>query len=88
MIILMHVIIALTSIVLSTVSAFTPSRGRIISSYVLIALTLATGTYLVISMHTPMLRACATGLVYLAIALSGVLVGQRRFATERKEIDQ
>jgi len=50
----------------------------------LIAATLATGTYLVISLNTPMLRACATGLVYLAVALSGVIVAQRKLAAERQ----
>lgn len=84
MLILIHVTIALSSLVLSTVSALAPSKRRLVASYGLIAATLGTGTYLVISLHTPMLRACATGLVYLAVALSGVIVAQRRLAAERQ----
>ena len=82
MLILIHVIIALSSIALSTVSGFSPSHSRINLSYALIAATLASGTYLVISLHTAMLRACATGLVYLAVALSGVIIGQRKLTAE------
>ena len=83
MLILIHVIIALSSIALSTFSAFVPSKRRINLSYALIAATLITGTYLVVSLNTPMLRACATGLVYLSVALSGVLVGQHKLAAEQ-----
>ena len=83
MLILAHVLVALCSIVLSTLGAFKPSRRLLAVSYSLIALTLASGTYLVISLHTPMLRACATGLTYLAAALSGVVIAHYRLAASR-----
>lgn len=87
--ILLHILIALSSLATTTSLAIWPSARKMKLSMVLIGLTLATGTYLVISLHTSMLRACATGLIYLAIALTGVVVGQRRLAhatvTEREE---
>lgn len=87
MILLIHVIIALTSIASTTYLAFSPSRAKFYASYVLIGLTLATGTYLVISLHAPMLKTCLSGLAYLAVALAGVAVGYRRFASA-KQLDR
>lgn len=81
--IIIHVTIALASIILSTASALWPSRPKIYSSAGLIAATLATGTYLVISLHTPLLSICVTGLTYLAIAASGVGVGIYRLAADK-----
>lgn len=86
MMILLHVLIALSSIALSSLTAIVPSKRKIYGSSLLVALTLATGTYLVIAMHAPMLRTCLTGLAYLAVALSGVIVGYRRLATQRETL--
>lgn len=87
MLLLTHIIIALASLVLTTYLAFSPSRGKFYASYVLIGLTLATGTILVIGLHAPMLKTCLSGLAYLAIALGGVVVGYRRFANA-KQLDR
>lgn len=84
MIILIHVIIALSSIVATTALAFMPSKTKMKVSYTLIALTLISGTYLVVSMHSPLLSSCLTGLGYLAVALSGVGVGVYRLATGKQ----
>lgn len=87
MILLTHIVIALASLVCTTYLAFSPSRNKFYLSYVLIGLTLASGTYLVISLHAPMLKTCLTGLVYLGIALAGVVVGYRRLA-HAKQLDR
>ncbi len=82
MILITHIIIALSSILSTTVLAFAPSRTRMYVSYILIGLTLATGTYLVVSMHSPLLSSCMTGLAYLAVALSGVGIGYYRLVRQ------
>ena len=87
MLLLTHIIIALASIATTTLLAFSPSRTKFYASYILIGLTLATGTYLVISLHAPMLKTCLSGLAYLAVALAGVVVGYRRFASV-KQLDR
>jgi hypothetical protein len=84
MILIAHIIIALSSICVTTALAFWPSPLKLRLSAGLIGLTLATGTYLVISMHSPLLSACMTGLIYLAVALSGVGVGYWRLATAKQ----
>jgi len=87
MILLAHITIALSSICLTTALAFWPSLFKLRLSAGLIGLTLATGTYLVISMHSPLLSACMTGLLYLVVALAGVSVGYRRLALA-KQVDR
>jgi hypothetical protein len=78
MLILLHIIIALCSIVCTTYAALRPSIRLRRTSYALVGLTLITGTYLVMSSHTALMHACVSGLAYIAIVSSGLLVGGRR----------
>ena len=75
-----HITIALASLVLTTLTAFMPSKSRIKFSGVLIGLTLISGTALVIVSHSPILSSCLAGLAYLAVAMIGVIVGVKRLA--------
>lgn len=69
MILILHILIALASIVCSGYAFFSPSKSKLQVSYALTALTLISGTYLVISTHSPLLSSCVSGLVYLAIVI-------------------
>ena len=71
MIILLHVGVALLSILYTTLLFFKPARHKFYPAYGLIGFTLASGTYLVVSTHAQVLGACMSGLIYLA----GVSVG-------------
>lgn len=82
MIVLLHVLIALSSVAWTTYLNFAPSRRKFYAAYGLIGATLASGTYLVISTHSPLLSSCVTGLVYLGIVLSGVFVAARKPAND------
>jgi hypothetical protein len=79
MMILLHVLIALSSVAWTTRLYFAPKKRRFYAAYGLIAATLASGTYLVVSTHSPLLSSCVTGLVYLGIVLSGVFAASRKF---------
>jgi len=80
MLILLHVVIALSSIAWTGYVFFAPSAGKLSVSYGLIAGTLASGTYLVIRTHSPLLQSCITGLVYLAIVLFETFAVRTRLA--------
>jgi hypothetical protein len=68
----LHIVVALASL-LSTALAFVmPSKTKLHISYVVVALTLVTGTYVVLSMHASMVRSCFTGLIYLAVVSAGL----------------
>jgi hypothetical protein len=81
--ILLHVIIALASIGMAGYNLLRPSKTRLRLNYLLIASTLASGTYLVVDAHAPMLQACVSGLVYLAIVSSGIIPAKIRLAGQR-----
>lgn len=70
----------------TTLLAFFPSRAKLYASYALIGLTLATGTFLVISLHSPILKTCMTGLAYLALVSSVLWIGQRRLAMQQAHV--
>ena len=81
MIILLHVLIALTSIVTSAYVLFKPSKKAFTTAYSLIAATLASGTYLVISTHSSLTHSCFAGLTYLAVVVGILIPARKRFNT-------
>lgn len=82
MTLILHILIALTSLIYSGYVFFSPSKNKIRVSYGLVAATLISGTYLVVSTHSPILSSCVSGLVYLAIVLSGILAAHRKLSGE------
>lgn len=82
MIVLMHVVVALLGIVLSTYSFFQPSKASLRFSYTLIASTLISGTYLVVSTHSPLLQACTSGLVYIGVVSLGIIPARKKLAVK------
>lgn len=80
MIILIHVIIALTSLAFSGLAYFMPSKLKLRVSYGLIAATLISGTYLVVTLNSPLLSACVSGLIYLTVVVTATVAAQRRLA--------
>jgi hypothetical protein len=82
MILLFHVVIALSSLAYTTYTFFLPSKSKLYASYALVALTLASGTYLVLSTHTRLLPACTTGLIYLGAVSSGLVLTNRKLARD------
>lgn len=80
MIIILHVFLALGSIVNATYLYFQPNKAKYNASYGLIAATLVSGTYLVISTGSPLLSSCMSGLIYLGIVTS-IIAAARHKAT-------
>lgn len=80
MIILTHVIIALLSIVCTSVGFVRPTQNNLHASYVLAALTFATGTYMVLSESVGILHACLSGVAYLSVVMAGIVLTRRKLA--------
>lgn len=68
---------------MSTASYLSPSKTKLRATYGLTLLTLASGTYLVWSLHAPLLSSCITGIIYLAVVMSGVLAAWRKVAHQQ-----
>jgi hypothetical protein len=89
MIILIHVIIALTSIVIASLAFFKPTLRKLIVSYGFILGTVASGTYLLITIPSHILQSCLTGLAYLTIVsfatiAAHVRLHQRQLALQKE----
>lgn len=80
---LTHITIALISIVCTTLTYVAPSKTKLRISYSLVALTLGTGTWLVISTGSPLLHSCITGLLYLSIVSAGIIAAQHKLKESR-----
>ncbi|MEK7152663.1 MAG: hypothetical protein AAB834_01840 [Patescibacteria group bacterium] len=66
MALLLHILIALSSVGYATYVFFSPSKSKLRVSYGLVALTLGSGTYLVWSTKAPILQSCMSGLMYIS----------------------
>lgn len=73
MIVILHVIIALASIGYTTYGYLRPSKKGLFVSYGFVAMTLASGMYLVVRAPSHMIEACTMGVAYLAIVSVGII---------------
>ncbi|HSX36352.1 MAG TPA: hypothetical protein VLH84_05465 [Patescibacteria group bacterium] len=80
MIVLIHVSIALISVVWATITWIRPSRAGLRASWSLVTLTLASGTYLVVSTHSALAPACLSGLTYTSLISLGLVHAKHRLA--------
>jgi hypothetical protein len=78
MILLLHIFCALLGIAVAFYTLFRPSKQKVAWSYGLTAMTLTSGTYLVISTGSSILHACITGLCYLGLIFGALILAQWR----------
>lgn len=78
MIVLLHVIIAISSIGLASYTFFSPSVKKLFVSYGAMIATVASGTYLLLATPVDILKTCITGLVYLTATLAITIAAQVR----------
>jgi len=83
MLLLLHIIIALSGLAASTYAVFQPSKRKLNASYGLVIATIITGTILVVASHARILSSCITGLVYVGVSLSLILSAQHRLADSK-----
>ncbi len=80
MIVLLHVLIAVSSLALVTYTFFKPTHKIFFVSYGSILLTVVSGLYLVIIEPTRMLHTCEVGLIYLVVAVTATVMARVRLA--------
>lgn len=85
MIVILHLIIAFTSIILTTFALIKPSKLILRFSLSFIGLTLASGIYLVSIAPAHMLQACVAGVVYLAVTSVGIIFANIKYAKLSKQ---
>lgn len=75
---LIHIIIAVLSLVWSTITLIKPSIAKLRVSYAMTGGVLATGVLLVVFNHAVIVQACTSGLSYLVVSLSLTAIGHHR----------
>jgi hypothetical protein len=85
MLLLGHILIAISSMVYTSYLFFRPSNKGIKIASSLVVLTLVSGTYLVVSLKSQILSACITGLVYLAAVAAGLVAARYRLSVQNTE---
>lgn len=80
MVILIHVVIALISIIQTTNLLLAPSKIKLYSTYALFAATLISGTYLIIAMPVHILTTCIEGIIYMGFVLWTIILVSSKLA--------
>jgi len=81
MILLLHIIIALISILFAGYGFMAPSKTKLHITYGLIAATFVSGTYLVIVSPAHMVEACTSGLFYTLVMVVATIAVRRKIST-------
>jgi hypothetical protein len=82
MLVLLHVLIALSGLIYTGYVYLSPSKHKIYGASALIAATLISGTVLVFATHASLISACMTGLLYLGITSIGLAAAYKKLAQE------
>lgn len=85
MILAAHITIAIASIAYTTFLNLRPDRSKLNLAYGLVAGTLISGTYLVISMHSALVQSCATGLIYLGAVSANLIAARHKLAKQEQQ---
>ncbi|HEX9503959.1 MAG TPA: hypothetical protein VF974_06640 [Patescibacteria group bacterium] len=80
MILLIHITVAVASLIWTGIIYFYPSKPKLNVAYTLVALMLISGFYLVLSKPAHMTRTCIEGLVFLGIVSYGIVAARNKLA--------
>lgn len=80
MLVILHVLIAISSLIYTGYVFLMPSKAKIYGAYAFIAATLTSGTILAFVSHAPLLSVCLTGLFYLGVVTTGVVAAHKKLA--------
>ncbi|MEK7185738.1 MAG: hypothetical protein AAB675_00025 [Patescibacteria group bacterium] len=81
MALILHIIIALTSIIYTSYVYIIPSKKKLQISYILAAATLTTGSFLLISKPSHLVQSCIMGLVYLGFVIFALASARHKLSS-------
>lgn len=82
MLLILHIALALASVACSAWSFVSPNYFRVRTSYALTLTTLASGTALVMTTHSPLVQSCVAGLIYTGLVLSLIVSAKSKLGRE------
>ena len=68
-VLILHIILAVMSLILTGVLIFKPSKNKINGTFLLFLGTLVTGTYMIFTMKVNILVVCLEGLAFMGVIL-------------------
>lgn len=83
MILILHIVIALTSILFSTYCIVSPSKKKINGNYLFLAGTWISGFFLVFQNHVSFGHLCLSGILYTGIVTVNMFLAKRKLALEK-----
>jgi hypothetical protein len=81
MVLLLHVVIALSGLISSTLLYLDPTKKKLFVTYSLVGATFATGFYLVLKNPSHLVSSCVMGLIYLGVSLAAIFSAKSKLAT-------
>jgi len=85
MILIAHIVIALSSVIYTAYVYISPSNKKLNAIYGLVGLTVASGTWLIVSNPSHMVSSCVSGLTYLGIMFFGIALARRKLHANHDE---
>lgn len=82
MMLIAHITMALFSLAYTAYIYFAPSNAKLRATYALTALTIGTGTWLVVANPAHMVQSCIMGLAYLGVMFFGIALARNKLAAE------
>lgn len=82
MILPIHIVLAILSIILSSLLLFRPTQKKLNSTFVLFCGTFITGTIMILTMQVNMLVTCIEGLLYMGFVLGAIVVARKKLTRE------
>lgn len=82
MLLLLHILVAMLSLLFIGSGVLMPTKLRLKLSYILVGLTLLSGTVLTFSRLSHLASICVTGLVYIGVASIGLVIARKRLIAE------
>lgn len=82
MVLILHILIALSSVFFSTYSIFKPSNKKVKINYAFLGATWASGFFLVFQSHVSFGHLCLTGILYTGVVTINILLTKRRLAAQ------
>jgi hypothetical protein len=87
MIILIHVVSAIVSLVLSTYCAIAPSKTKLVLNNIVSIATLISGAAVTVVRHVSLSQVCVSGLLYLVFTGAMLFVSHIKLAKETIRTD-
>lgn len=80
MLLVAHIVVAISGLVVASVAFARPSTAKIQASYGLLLGTLLSGSLLIIVADASILRTCMSGLIYTAVMYFGIASAKTKLA--------